>query len=287
MHVKSIRLRGFRRFHDLTIAEIPATARLVVMAGPNGSGKSSILDGFTLWHAYHGAPGAGLDLSYHARQGDQRLTSFEDVQIEFYEPVGADSDEQKKRFYVRSAYRNESDFTTAGLSNMGRAIDGRRVSRMLDSDARVNENYQRIVSKSFSDIFSGKFRDVNAGVLEDRYIGQLRDSMQRVFPDLVLSGVGNPLSNGSFYFTKGKVQDFHYKLLSGGEKAAFDLLLDFIVKSHEYDDTVYCVDEPELHMNPRLQADLVGEMLTILPDNSQLWVKSAIFCKSAPTLMVG
>jgi predicted ATPase len=272
MHVKSIRLHGFRRFHDLTIADVPPTARLVVMAGPNGTGKSSILDGFAMWHSYHGAPGAGLDPSYHVRQGHEALTAYDEIQIEFHEPISAEPDEQKKLFYIRSAYRNESDFTTAGLSNVGRAIDGRRVYRMLDPDARVNENYQRIVSKSFSDIFSGKFREVSAGVLEDRYIGQLRDSMQRVFPDLMLSGVGNPLSNGSFYFNKGKVQDFHYKLLSGGEKAAFDLLLDFIVKSFEYDDTVYCIDEPELHMNPRLQADLVGEMMAILPDKSQLWL---------------
>ncbi|RIK85492.1 MAG: hypothetical protein DCC69_10080 [Hyphomicrobiales bacterium] len=34
----------FRRFADLTIRDIPASAKLVVLAGPNGSGKSSLFD---------------------------------------------------------------------------------------------------------------------------------------------------------------------------------------------------------------------------------------------------
>ena len=44
MKVKSIKLRNFKRFTDLTIKEIPETAKLVVMIGPNGCGKSSVFD---------------------------------------------------------------------------------------------------------------------------------------------------------------------------------------------------------------------------------------------------
>ena len=39
MKIKSIELEGFKRFKDLTIGELPETARLIVMVGPNGSGK--------------------------------------------------------------------------------------------------------------------------------------------------------------------------------------------------------------------------------------------------------
>ena len=53
-------------------------------------------------------------------------------------------------------------------------------------------------------------------------------------------------------FDKGTSENLPYNL-SGGEKAAFDLLLDIFVKKVEYDDTVFCIDEPEAHMNPRLQ----------------------------------
>jgi hypothetical protein len=78
--------------------------------------------------------------------------------------------------------------------------------------------------------------------------------MSRVFGDLVLSGPGDPLQQGSFFFEKGNSKNFHYKNLSGGEKAAFDIILDVIVKRVAYDDTVYCLDEPEAHMHTRLQA---------------------------------
>ena len=44
MKIKSIQMKNFRRFTDLTIEALPKTASLVVMIGPNGSGKSSVFD---------------------------------------------------------------------------------------------------------------------------------------------------------------------------------------------------------------------------------------------------
>ena len=96
--------------------------------------------------------------------------------------------------------------------------------------------------------------------------------MRRLFPDLVLNSLGNPLSDRSFTFDKGASRNFPYKNLSGGEKSAFDLLLDIFVKKVEYDDTVFCIDEPEAHMNPRLQGKLLEELFGLVNDNSQLWI---------------
>jgi hypothetical protein len=45
-----------------------------------------------------------------------------------------------------------------------------------------------------------------------------------------------------------------------------------VVKGRDYDDTVYCIDEPELHMNSRLQSALLGELYQLLNDESQLWI---------------
>ena len=42
MHVKTVRIRSFKTFSDLTICDLPETARLVVMVGPNGCGKSTL-----------------------------------------------------------------------------------------------------------------------------------------------------------------------------------------------------------------------------------------------------
>ena len=50
------------------------------------------------------------------------------------------------------------------------------------------------------------------------------------------------------------------------------MLLDIFVKKVEYDDTVFCIDEPEAHMNPRLQGQLLEELLGFVHDKSQLWI---------------
>jgi hypothetical protein len=60
--------------------------------------------------------------------------------------------------------------------------------------------------------------------------------------------------------------------LSGGEKAAFDLLLDLHVKKKFFTDAIYCIDEIEAHLHTRVQGALIREMVNILPAASQLWV---------------
>ena len=80
----------------------------------------------------------------------------------------------------------------------------------------------------------------------------------------------NPLEDGTFRFTKGESRGFVFKNLSGGEKAAFDLILDMTVMRRHYDDTIYCIDEPESHMNARLQAELLSVLYELIPDNCQL-----------------
>ena len=44
MKIKSIKLKDFKRFTDLSIEGLPETAKLVVMIGPNGCGKSSMFE---------------------------------------------------------------------------------------------------------------------------------------------------------------------------------------------------------------------------------------------------
>ena len=87
-----------------------------------------------------------------------------------------------------------------------------------------------------------------------------------------MNSLGNPLTTGTFKFDKGAARGFLYKNLSGGEKAAFDLLLDMIVKRHEYDNTVFCIDEPEAHMNSRLQGALLFELYDATGPDCQLWL---------------
>jgi hypothetical protein len=108
--------------------------------------------------------------------------------------------------------------------------------------------------------------------LREELIGKVRDAMKRVFGNLILKDIADPFSEGSFYFEKGSEKSFHYRNLSGGEKAAFDLLLDFTIKLPHYNNTVFCIDEPELQMHTALQGKLVEELFNNISDDSQLWV---------------
>ena len=98
--------------------------------------------------------------------------------------------------------------------------------------------------------------------------------MTRLFanPPLALQDFGGIQTTGVFRFAKGTSSDFHYKNLSAGEKAAFDLLLDLFVKRSEYPDAIYCIDEPEAHTAIALHGRLLEVMLDMTPPESQLWI---------------
>lgn len=178
----------------------------------------------------------------------------------------------KKVFYIRSAYRNEPDFALSAVQRLGPEEDRQRVRRLIDNDAGVSTNYQALAATTFDGLFGGEYDELTGRQIVDQLIGQVRESMRRVFDGLVLRGPGNPLGEGTFFFEKGISADFPYKNLSGGEKAAFDLLLDFVLKRRAYQDTVFCIDEPEAHMNTRLQGRLLRELVRLVPDGCQLWI---------------
>jgi hypothetical protein len=90
---------------------------------------------------------------------------------------------------------------------------------------------------------------------------------------VVLAGPnGNPFKTQTFRFSKGKAKSYNYMNLSGGEKAAFDLLLDFVLKKKEFDDTVFCIDEPEAHLNPRVHGKMLEALVKLTDAKSQLWI---------------
>jgi predicted ATPase len=274
MHVRQITVRNFKRFTDLTVVDLPATVRLVVLTGPNGSGKSSLFDAFRVWHHFHGGGGLGYDRLYYSKKGLADLGWSNHVRIEFHEAVPSPDHEKKKLVYIRSAYRNEADFTTDQLRRAGDLLDAPKISRLIDNDAIVSQNYQRLVAATVEGVYSGAHDAASVAELRERFIGRVRTSMSHVFDDLLLRGPGDPLQDGSFFFEKGVSVDFHYKNLSAGEKAAFDILLDILVKQISYDNTVYCIDEPEIHMHTRLQARLLEELFSLVPQTCQLWIST-------------
>lgn len=278
MKIREIKLNKFKRFTDLTITDIPDTAKLVVLVGPNGCGKTSVFDGLNHWYKWFGFYNSGSK-DYYIKEGFEETFSnnnwqTEQVKVSTY---GTELDDRKNlhgRFYFRTAHRNEPDFTTSNLSRQGDPKDNIKFDTLMSTDMSVSENYQRLVSNTLYGVFDPQNDNKPVKDLRNELIGKIRRSLNNVFEDLQLTSIGDPLANGSFYFTKGCSKDFHYKNLSAGEKSAFDLLLDLVIKAAYFDNTVFCIDEPEAHMHTALQAKLLYEIYKLIPDNSQLWLST-------------
>lgn len=273
MKIREIRLTSFKRFTNTIFTDIPKTARLILLVGPNGCGKSSLIDAVHIWHKFHCLNINDWDATYHSKQMPGVNVNWRDsVTLSFHDPQPSDEQQRQKSVYTRSAYRNDPEFQLDSLSKVQPVVQEHRFRRLIDNDQAVNLNYRRLVSQGFQDIYETAHPDLTIGEFREQSIGEIRDVIQRLFPGLVLNNLGNPLSAGTFRFDKGESKAFLYKNLSGGEKAAFDLLLDITIKRRDYNDTVFFIDEPEAHMSPAAQSSLLGELFNAIPETSQLWL---------------
>jgi hypothetical protein len=269
MRISNVRVVDFRRFAHLSITDIPSTAKLVVLAGPNGSGKSSLFDAFLSKQRSSSGQGWHGDSTYVDRTTAPGAYIDQRISLSFH----GDSQITRSSIYIRTAYRNDPEFSMSNLSRQG-PLDSTQVSKLIQTDATVSGNYARLASQAMEDVFINEAEGTTMGAFRDKVLGATRDPFNRIFPHLKLAGIGNPLDNGTFRFDKGDVKNFVYQNLSGGEKAAFDLMLDIAVKRSAYQDSIYCIDEPETHMNTKVQGALLEELLEMIPGNSQLWIAS-------------
>ena len=279
MKIKKVTIKDFRRFTDLTIEDIGPKVKLVVLLGRNGSGKSSVFDAFSAAATVAKHRNYSWDVAYHSKNDNNAndlARGWAKLHCEFHDsPVVYPTNEYRpKDFYFRTAYRFDSTAQSQKLQKLPTILeDNHDPQKMINLDTRVADNYQRLVSNSLGDLFEpGNANNISRVELRDTYVSIIRSSMLRVFGDLLLEGPGRPLDDGAFLFAKGVSHGFKYMNLSGGEKAAFDLLLDVVMKSEAFNDTIYCLDEPELHMHSALQGKLLDEILQVLPDKCQLWI---------------
>ena len=285
MKVKKVELNNFKRFTHLSVEDIPETVKLVVLVGPNGSGKTSFMEAINHYYKYVGYSNIG-DYHYLSKTGNLDNFNYsqwykrasELVSIEFYDAslpqsIG-NNNEIKGHFYFRSAYRNEPDFKIDSMRRQQDPTESIRLESLIQNDLTVSTNYQRLIANTISGVYNNENDAKTVATLREEVIGKVCTAIERVFVDLKFSSLGDPLQNGSFYFTKGTTKDFDYRNLSAGEKSAFDLILDMVVQARYYPDAIYCIDEPETHMHTKLQGKVLRELYLLIPGQSQLWLST-------------
>ena len=283
MRIKSVHLTNYKRFTNLLIHNLPSSARLVVMIGPNGTGKSSVFDAFLLksqggrFNHSLDQPSNNIYHGYYHKHAPlppsllttQNVRNAIAVKFHFSEPT---QEKWPSLFRIRTPYRNEADFRLTALERP--TWESRKLQRIIDPDESVSENYKWLAWKTIEDIHGKSLGTLTIKKYSEKFLGILQQTMRKLFsnPPLELQDFGGEDDYGVFRFTKGASRDFHYKNLSGGEKAAFDLLLDIYVKRSKFKDAVYCIDEPESHVASGLHGPLLEAMLDIVPEQSQLWI---------------
>ena len=299
MKIKSLQLKNFKRFTDLTLQNIPDNTRLVLLIGANGSGKSSVFDAFETVSDFllnsqfnfqsikESSTTFFKDINYyqkHAGTINLSIETYQDGKITYDGSIIRSTDFLRKRmFYGRSAFRYVPRLTRTSIGN---AIeiegDADKPKYYIDTDQRFENDIDLLIKEVVEKVFQGINTDSSKQLDEIRaFLGQINDAFPRIFG----TENGTMLSFKSFMppadgkpsrliFQKG-VSELDYDLLSAGEKEVVNLLFNLFVRRRAYTNTVYFLDEIDTHLNTKLQYNLLKEIAeNWIPAHCQLWTAS-------------
>ena len=280
MKIKKIRLKnGYKRFSDLTIDLGDNPKRVVALVGPNGCGKSSVLDGMLFHNNAYQQIGNKIKKNYNYHSMN-RTPNYDhtNVEIEFdegnYQTIWKKRKEYGKEntlFSFRSPYRYNSNLQVQEsratpeirLNNYG-------ATSASDLDDKIEENYRRLNIK-----YNKYLNDNNCtpSVAKSKIIGDINASLTKCL-SLEISSTGSiEASQGTLYFKKtDHPTEFDFNVLSSGEKEVVDILLDLYLRREEYNETIFLLDEPELHINTSIQKNLLIEIDRLIGNDCQIWI---------------
>ena len=289
MKIKSLQLKNFKRFTDLTIRGIPETAKLVLLIGSNGSGKSCLFDAFEAINKGLKEDDEGFVSKGNYYEKDKTEPSYVKFHTDDYDGEqyvstnGGINLIPNNSFYGRSAVRYfprlERTFIGVPLKI---ADDGDRPAFYIDRDVRFENDIDLLLTDVVKKVFSDLNNKTNGKIDEvKKFMQRLNDSLARIFSSGNYSQLqlinfetpadGNP---AQLIFKKGTAE-INYDLLSAGEKEIINLLINLYTRASHFTNTIYFFDEIDAHLNTKLQYDLLKELTEgWIPDNCQFWTAS-------------
>lgn len=283
MKIKSLQLKNFKRFTDLTLQNIPEDAKLVLLIGSNGSGKSSVFDAFEYLANRNGKSYKNAELNFRKNKSEQ-----ESIFIETYENDKEDVYNQSlnqngkltaESFYGRTSFRQVPRLMRRQLGSMFNiSTDDDRAASFIDREERFENDLEHILGKLLKEFFR---TDTDKSEIKNGVIDPINNALERIFglqngTKLHLLEIIPPLEGktAEINFKKGEAV-FHYNFLSAGEKEVFNILINLIARKDFYQNTIYYFDEIDLHLNTKLQYNFLKEITeNWIPENSQLWTAS-------------
>jgi AAA15 family ATPase/GTPase len=301
MKIKSLQLKNFKRFTDLSIQGIPEDAKLVLLIGSNGSGKSSVFDAFEFAQSTSKS-GLGvtnitqlIDLNnYYSKAKDKRTEAsfnFHDDTL-FSRIIEKKSSEAEHRhhwnegslrnnaFYGRTSFRQVPVLQrkSLGQKQFDAEKDSDRPIIYIERDERFENDIEKITGYILNEVFK---TNKSSEEIRSRYIDPINTALLNIFgkengTQLSLVSITPPLDGkvAAIIFKKGE-SEFHYNFLSAGEKEVFNILINLLSRKEYYTDTIYFFDEIDLHLNTKLQYNFLKEIVeNWIPENCQFWTAS-------------
>ena len=289
MRIKELNLQNFKRFTDLQIKNISPEAKLVLLIGANGSGKSSVFDAFE-WMRRSGRfqnGGTDFNAEYFKKKANKNircnLTTADDTQFEWTSDKKEQTDLPTDFFYGRPSLRIVPTIENVRFDENLFKNNADAPNRFIELDNKFNVDvlkYTSDINKAIrAPVFAGEQADLVKIFRET--IFPFNQALERIFGDdpsttirLVQFEDATPVQPIKLFFQKGDSQ-INYDLLGHGEKQVIVILLDFVVRSQFFRDTIYYIDEMDGHLNTTLQYALLKEITeNWIPENCQLWTAS-------------
>jgi AAA15 family ATPase/GTPase len=293
MKIKSLQLKNFKRFTDLTLQDIPDNAKLVLLIGSNGSGKSSVFDAFekialpsagTYGEPYLSYSKKDIVIKDIVKKDKNEKFSISLLADDNFEYISIDNSHigelKINNFYGRSSFRQIPRLTRTNLGDANFSIENNsdRPISFIDRDERFENDVEHILGILLRDFFR---KEDTSREIKDKIIIPINEALNRIFEKengtkLQLIEIIPPLEGkvAAINFRKGE-SEFHYNYLSAGEKEVFNILLNLVARVEYYQDTIFFFDEIDLHLNTQLQYNFIKEIVkNWIPNNCQFWTAS-------------